>query len=537
MNVTSAWQISGVSSISSTSKAATSSTAKASRRSDLVQFHAATSGLRKTLSGIRTDLEDMRGITGSRRRAKVPSQTSIDLTTDLKYTTLTSTEELNTLTTSYDGIWPSFAGSSTSQPEVLGEYDGRYGDDTLIFKVRRTRTVGGSKTIRMNVYTASDGKKVDSMKWSAGSPAGTVDSTKSGLDISLGAGEVVKNDTFTVDVYDTVGTDVDEDVGFDSPASWVESAISDGSFDVDGISVDVFATDTLQDVMDRINANATHLTVSLANDALTFTRNTADDTDIVLDNDTSGFLDAMKLTSAVADLGYEGTGSDESLIQDVEDLDSVIDGTLTINDVDIDIDISTMSLRDVVDAINDDVPGVVATLDVDEGEILLRTQGNVRNITIEDSSGLMKAFGIEDGTTKGGYGGGMPASLRREAVAAMKELSSALAAFGTAGSSTPDSYRTALHTGIGLHTDDKSWFDFGLDFDTDDDDGDILAIDTNALHKALASDPGDVLDVLVGEKGSKATGLLGTMDAVLAGIETQLAAAHGSTGLVLSLAA
>ena len=297
----------------------------------------------------------MRGATASPRRARVSSQDSVDLVTDLEYTTLTSSEELNTTPTSYDGISPSFSGASTSSPTVLGEYDGRYGDDTLIFKVRRNRTVGGSKTIRINVYTASNGNKVDTLKWNAWAPAGTTDTEKSGLTVSLSAGQVKKNDTFTVDVYASVGTDVEEDEQFDSASSWIESAIGDGSFDVDGTSVAVYATDTLQDVVDRINSTVSHLTVSLANDQLTFTRGTADDEDIVLDNDDSGFLAAMKLDTAVADLGFEGTGTDESLIQDVEDLGSVSDGTLSINGTDISIDVSTMSLADVVDAINDDV--------------------------------------------------------------------------------------------------------------------------------------------------------------------------------------
>lgn len=535
--MTSAWKISGVSSISSSTSSAKSATAKASRRSDLVMFHQSVNSLRSSIANVRTELEEMRSSIGSGRRARVGSSEQVDLTTDLKYTTLTSTEELNTLTTSYDGIWPAFSGSSTSSPTVLGEYDGRYGDDTLEFKVKRTRTVGGSKSIILNVYTQSDGKTVDSLKWSAWAPAGTTDTLKSGLEVSLSAGSVTKNDTFTVDVYDSVGTDVDENVQFDSPASWTQGTISDGSFDVDGINIDVYSTDTLQDVIDRVNANATHLTMSLAGDQLTLTRNSADDEDIVLENDSSGFLDVMKLSSAVADLGYEGTGDENSLIQDVTDLNSVISGDLTINGTVIAIDITTMSLQDVADAINDDVAGVRATLDADAGEISLRTHGNVRNITIADETGLMAAFGIDDGTTRGGYGRTLASGLRREAVQLLQGLADELAAFGKAGGDTPDAYRTALSTGIGLHTDDDSWFSFGLDFDTDAEDGDILAVDEQELFRELARSPDEIFDVLVGSKGDKSTGLLGTMDAVLEGIQSQLGAAHGSTGLVLSLAA
>ena len=537
MNVTSAWKISGISSVSSGSSTVQSRTAKASRRSDLVLFHLSASKLRTRLQDIRTELLDIRGAVGTKRRAKVPSTQSVDLVTEIEYTTLTSTEELNTTPTSYDGIWPEFSGWSSSQPTILGEYDGRYGDDTLIFKVKRSRWVGWNKSIKIDVYTQSDGKKVDTLKWSAWAPAGTTDTEKSGLEVSLGSGFVLKNDTFTVDVYDSVGTDVDENVSFESPASWVEGTISDGSFDVDGITIDVYSDDTLQDVMDRINANATHLTVTLENDKLTFTRNTADSEDIVLDNDSSGFLDVMKLSSAEADLGTAGTGTEETLIKDVEDLDSVTNGTLTINGTAIAIDVDTMSLGDVVDAINDDVAGVKASLDVEAGEILLRTHGNVRNITIDDDTGLMAAFGIENKTTYGAFGGGLPNKLRREIVELMVDLSAHLKAFGSAGGDTPDSYRSALNEGVDLHTDDDGWFDFGLDFDTDAEDGDILSVDTDALYKALAKDPGDVLDVLVGEDGTKAVGLIGTMDTVLGGIETQLAAEHGATGLVLSLAA
>jgi hypothetical protein len=57
-------------------------------------------------------------------------------------TTLQSTEELNSVTTSYSTTDPAWTGASTAQATVSGEYDGSSGTDTLTFQVSRGGTHG-----------------------------------------------------------------------------------------------------------------------------------------------------------------------------------------------------------------------------------------------------------------------------------------------------------------------------------------------------------------------------------------------------------
>lgn len=532
MNIGTSFQIAGVSSVTSTRSATASRTAQASRRADLVALHLETNRLQTSISRIREGLVELEKSVGTGRRIHITSD-AIDLTSDQEYTTLTSTEELNTVSTSYGPLEPSWAGGSTSQATVGGEYDGRYGDDTLLFRVRRDRTVGGNKTIRMDIYTTSDGKKVDSVSWGAWTPEDTPKTLKSGLTVSLGAGDVDKNDEIEVDVFSSIGTDVDPDEAFSEAAAWLQSPIVDGAFEIDGISVDVYASDSLNDVIARIEANVAHLDVTLQDDALTFTRTTADDTDIVVGSDTSGFLDAMKLTSAVADLGHEGTGTGETPIGDVEDLASVTTGTLTVNGVEIGIDVTSDSLNDVVAAINTGVEGVEASLDEDNGTISLRTRGNVRNLTLEDDTGLLSAFGVAEGLYRGGSGSTLASGRRRDAADLMLELELALEAWNTAGGDDTGSLKSALAEGIALHTDDAGWVDLGLTFDFDDDAP--LAIDRGALDRLLRSDPDVFFEQLLG--GDSGGGMLETMEAVLAATAQALAAEHGATGLLVSVAA
>ncbi|MCP4921812.1 MAG: hypothetical protein GY913_33345 [Proteobacteria bacterium] len=531
MNIGSVTNISGVSSAYSSAATAKARTAAATRRADLVSFHLETNALAKTLSRIRTDLDEMEGSIGNGRRVRIGSD-AIDLASDLEYTTLTSTEELNTDDTSYSEHDLSWSGSSTAGIQITGDYNGKYGDETLEFKVKRDRTIGGNRWIRVDMSLASTGKKKDTL-WFQPYTDPVSDTSKAGLTVTLTGGEVDKNDVAAVDVWDTVGTDLDPDQAFSDLDSWVDGTVTDGSFEIDGVSIDVYADDTLNDVMARIEANVSHIDVSLADDQLTFTRTTSDDTDIVVGSDTSGFLDAMKLTGATADLGYAGTGTGETPISDVDDLSSVSDGTLTINGVALSIDVDADSLVDVMQAINDGVEGVSASLDVESGTIELRTTGNVRNITLADDTGLLSAFGIEDGVYRGCSGRSLGSGKRRDVTDLMLEMEQAVAAWNAAGGDSVGSLKTALSDGIDLHTEDSSWEDIGLSFDFDE--SSPMDLDLSALDKILRADPDTFFELVIG--GDKTNGLMDTMLAVLEMTGETLASEHGSSGLLVDIAA
>ncbi|MDH3767921.1 MAG: hypothetical protein OES99_05660 [Gammaproteobacteria bacterium] len=175
--------------------------------------------------------------------------------------TLNSTEEINTATTSYTPFGPVFTGGGGSDalPTLSGVYDGSNGDDTLRFKVTRTGTHTVSR-IDVKVYN-SVGDRLDTIRINANHPLDREYTLSNGLIFTLGAGTLVKNDDFYMNVYANTPSAVDPDKAFDGirddrPNFDHGLAVTAGSFDVNGETIDVYANDTINTVVDRITASA-----------------------------------------------------------------------------------------------------------------------------------------------------------------------------------------------------------------------------------------------------------------------------------------
>lgn len=201
-------------------------------------------------------------------------------------------------------------------------------------------------------------------------------------------------------------------------ASTFATPITAGTFTVDGQTITVATTDTLQSVFDQINS-ATNgaVTASYANDEITLASNSP----ITLGSsaDTSNFLEATQLytnnTDSVTSLGplaainLNVPASQANLstsITDGGDTDGGDgQGQFIINGVTIDYDPSTESINDILQAINNSQAGVTASYNGANNTFSLtnNSTGNL-GITMSDTGAgnFLAAIGLSGGTFQAG---------------------------------------------------------------------------------------------------------------------------------------
>jgi len=340
--------------------------------------------------------------------ARATSASSLDLSSSTPGTptTLESTEEVNATTTAYSTDAPEWTGTSTAQPTIAGEYDGASGTDTLTFKVKKGGTLGGD-LIQINVYD-SNNNQIDSLNFKK-QDSGTIYNLSNGLTITFGEGDFVKNDSFTVQVYDNVDNAVDPSkpfngTGSDDPNLQYGLDVTAGSFEINGATISVAADDTINSVLDKINQSDAGVTATFdtVSETVLLTQNTPGSTeDIVLANDTSGFLAAVKLDGAVAVPGEDGTVSEDPAtpMAEVEGLSAVQSGSISVNGVSIDIDADTDSLNDVLDRITASEAGVTASYDNNSKRVSLSSKDAESQLILESgSSNFLSEVGLSDGT-------------------------------------------------------------------------------------------------------------------------------------------
>jgi hypothetical protein len=132
--------------------------------------------------------------------ASAASASNLNLDASATATTLQSTEEINTTSApnSISTTAPEAVGSSTALATISGSYDGSSGTGTLTFEATQGGT-HGVDDLQFTVYD-SDNNPVDQVSIAAGDPLDQQYTLSNGMVLSLGEGEVLQNDTFTVDV-------------------------------------------------------------------------------------------------------------------------------------------------------------------------------------------------------------------------------------------------------------------------------------------------------------------------------------------------
>jgi hypothetical protein len=337
------------------------------------------------------------------------SASSLDLSSSTTGTptTLESTEEVNTSTTAYSTDPPEWTGASTAQPSIGGEYDGSSGTDTLTFKVKKGGTLGGD-LIQILIYD-SNNNQIDSLNFKKQDSVNTPYTLSNGLTVTFGEGTFVKNDSFTVEVYDNVPQAVNPDNPFNGTGSADPNLqdgleVTSGSFEINGTTIDVAADDTINSVLDKINQSDAGVTATYdaASETVLLTQNTPGSTqDIVLANDTSGFVAAVKLEGAVAVPGEDGTVTEDPAtpLAEVESLSAVQSGSISVNGVSIDIDVNTDSLNDILDRITASEAGVTASYNSDAKRVSLISNDSESQLVLDSgSTNFFPTVSISDGT-------------------------------------------------------------------------------------------------------------------------------------------
>ncbi|APZ91243.1 hypothetical protein Fuma_00829 [Fuerstiella marisgermanici] len=226
--------------------------------------------------------------------------------------TLESTHQINTQSTTFSPSNPNFSGASSAEPIVGGLYKGAT-NDVFTFTATHSGFVGGNAPLDFEVRN-QNGKIVDHANFSSQTRAGTAASLNSGLTLALSGGYVSAGDSFEVAVQPASHESVNpanpfNGVGTRSANIPPPRSVSDGSFTVNGAEIDVLASDSINTVLGKINAANIGVTATfdIARERVVLTADRyAVDGHIALANDTSGFLNAMRLAGAAMAPGLTG---------------------------------------------------------------------------------------------------------------------------------------------------------------------------------------------------------------------------------------
>ena len=362
------------------------------------------------VGNLKQALSQLRGLWGQRRGGSSGPTQAVRVTSALSLglggetaASLSSSEEINTTPTSYSTHGPDWRGGSSSAMTVGGVYDGSNGSQTLTFESSRTG-IFGSDQLKVTVYDQTM-RKLEDITINKFDTPETVYTLSNGLTVQFSAGAFTRNDTTTLDVYDSVGTSVDAYQPFDGvrladPDLQPGLAVGDGSFTLNGTAISVYADDSIQAVLNRINASGAGVTAvfDTATESIRLEHGTiGSGTDIVLADDTSGFLAAMKLDAAVLVSGDDGQLT--QAMADVPAFSAVSAGTLLINGVAVVIDPASDSLQNLIDRINGSGAGVTAGLDGSGQRLTIVSDQPGQALVLDDGgTGVFAALSIATGS-------------------------------------------------------------------------------------------------------------------------------------------
>jgi hypothetical protein len=249
------------------------------------------------------------------------------------------------------------------------------------------------------------------------------------------------------------GTHLDPNAAFDGtgmldPLFDPGVSVSAGSFQVNGTTIEVRADDSVTSVLARINASGAGVVASYDNatDRVQMVTTAPTGSPIRLENDTSGFVRAVKLDTAQSTVGTLDQSPTDALLADL--FPGVVAGTLTVNGHAVAIAPDQQTLRDIASAI-DRLGGVSATLESGTAQLHLRSDASATSLALGDTSGLLAALHIGAGVTRGtaartvavNEGEGTPRidyppRAAHEAFAALQSLDQALGALAGPGKAT-----------------------------------------------------------------------------------------------------
>ncbi|MFO1450515.1 MAG: flagellar filament capping protein FliD [Opitutaceae bacterium] len=281
---------------------------------------------------------------------------------------------------------------------------------------RKQTAFDGLKSRLTELQTANNALKTQGLF--SGRTA-TSTNTSSNWLLSAGTGTAAGNYTFDVLQLATTsrrtgtgdigrGLSATDDVSALTIASLpTPSAVTAGTFTVNGQTVTVALTDSLQDVFGKIataTGNAVTATYSASTDRVTLSGTS----EVVMGaaNDTSNFLSVMRLanngtdtTSSGSALGSTNVNTpliNSGLRSAITAVDGTGNGAFTVNGVSIAYNINTDSLSTVMSRINSSAAGVTAAYDTLNDRMILtnKTTGDLGLNISESTGGLVDALGL-----------------------------------------------------------------------------------------------------------------------------------------------
>jgi len=184
-----------------------------------------------------------------------------------------------------------------------------------------------------------------------------------------------------------------------------DKSIVSGTFYVNAKLITVTASDTIMTILGKINSAGAGVTATLSGDKVTITQETVGPNYFTnLEDDTTGFFDAMKLSSGNGNPDPdETTGGYADYDRDIEDTSlAITDGYFTINNITFAVDVSEDSLSELVNEINASAAGVLAFYDSVDDKITLTSSESGEDVVLSnDTAGLFSELQIATGTHEG----------------------------------------------------------------------------------------------------------------------------------------
>jgi len=452
--------------------------------------------------------------------ARSSSGLGLDLTSQAA--ALNSTEEINASPMSFSPFGPDWGGLSTAELTIGGEYDGAHGSGALSFQVTRPGIHGvNNLQIRVN---DPQGNRIRNINIRNNDPLDMQYDLLNGLYFTLGPGTLIDNDTTSVQVFDNVGAVVDPDkqlggIRNDNPnLQFGTPSIVDGLFLLNGETINVATTDTINDVINRINLSNAGVTATFNNvteqiDLLQNTPGSAPTID--LQGDTSNLLQALKLSGAVVVPGIDP--ETEQTLDSVAQFSSVQNGNIVINGTQIAIDVAADSLDTVLASINASAADVTATFDAATQKVVIEANESASELVI-DSNGtnFFAALNIVEGrvdpdAVSSGISKKRSYDIADAAAVAFDELSYLFRDASFLGrEANTGSFRGVLETALRTTYGSEMTGDiFGLTFNGSADArrrGDFASIDRRAFTQSLQL-RGDAVKSLLASRDGE-TGLI-----------------------------
>lgn len=337
------------------------------------------------------------------------AQSTSGLGLDLTHTAaeLKSTEEINATPTSFSVFGPEWNDGSSAAITIGGVYDGTHGTGTLTFEVRR-EGIHGVDNLRIRLEDPQ-GNRIKNINIRRNDPEDRQYSLDNGLFLTLGPGSLIDRDTTTIQVFDSVGAVVDPG----KPLGGIRNnnpnlqfglpAIVDGSFQINGVSIGVNTTDSISQVINRINQSNAGVTAAFndTTEQLDFLQNTLGAAPTIdLQNDTSNFLQAMKLDGATVVAGIDPETikpfANVGAFSGVQSGDIIINGTL------IAVDAANDSLTTMIDKINASPANVIASFDPASQRFMIEARDTATVLEIDSNgTGFFAALNMVEGKLDG----------------------------------------------------------------------------------------------------------------------------------------